>query len=155
MTSIAFGLLPALHVSRASHADALIVRGGGRGAPRHARARRTGGRADGDGDDAARRCAALLAVSFIKLTSVKKGYDPSHLLAFQLVIPDDYLAVRKAEVIESVLARARALPGTAAAGFAYAGILVSVENTVGIVRAVQIERWPTSPRIAIVRGSRR
>ena len=60
-----------------------------------------------------------------------KGYDPDGALAFQLVLPADYPASRKAESIEAVLRATRALPDVAAAGFAYAGLLVPVQNTVG------------------------
>ena len=51
--------------------------------------------------------------------------------AFQLVLPADYPVSRKAESIEAVLRATRAVPGVAAAGFAYAGLLVPVQNTVG------------------------
>jgi putative ABC transport system permease protein len=75
--------------------------------------------------------AGLLARSFLNLSQVEKGYDPSHALAFQLVLPTDYSTARKAETIETLLSRLRQAPGVEAAGFAYAGILIGIEDTVG------------------------
>jgi putative ABC transport system permease protein len=75
--------------------------------------------------------AGLLAHSFLNLSQVEKGYDPAKALAFQLVLPTDYSTARKAETIETILTRLRAAPVVEAAGFAYAGILLGIEDTVG------------------------
>ena len=75
--------------------------------------------------------AGLLATSFVNLATVEKGYDPRNVLAFQLVLPGEYPTARKAESIEAVLRAVRAMPGVTAAGFAYAGILVGIQDTVG------------------------
>ncbi len=75
--------------------------------------------------------AGLLASSFVKLASVEKGYDPSKVLVFQLVFPTEYSTTRKAETIETLLGWLRAKPDTESAGFAYAGILLGIEDTVG------------------------
>jgi putative ABC transport system permease protein len=75
--------------------------------------------------------AGLLAHSFLKLSQVDKGYDAARALAFQLVLPPEYSTARKTETIETLLARLRRTPGIEAAGFAYAGILLGIEDTVG------------------------
>jgi putative ABC transport system permease protein len=75
--------------------------------------------------------AGLLAHSFIKLATVEKGYNPRNVLVFQLVMPSEYSTERKAETIETLLAWLRAKPNVESAGFAFAGILLGIEDTVG------------------------
>jgi putative ABC transport system permease protein len=75
--------------------------------------------------------AALLGSSFFNLATVTKGYEPEHTLVFQVAIPEEYATARKEEVVEAVLARARAVPGATAVGFAYAGLMVGVQDTLG------------------------
>jgi putative ABC transport system permease protein len=128
--TVVFGLFPAWHLSRVSQLQAMGSRSGGstRG---ETRARTvlvlsqlvlatvllvTGG---------------LLVNSFMNLSRVEKGYDPANALAFQLVLPPEYATERKAATIESVIAAIKARPEVQEAGFAYAGILLGVEETVG------------------------
>jgi putative ABC transport system permease protein len=73
----------------------------------------------------------LLITSFGRLATVDKGYNPANVLAFQLVLPDDYPTARKAESIEGALSALRSMPDVTAAGFAYAGILIGIQDTVG------------------------
>jgi putative ABC transport system permease protein len=73
----------------------------------------------------------LLITSFGRLATVDKGYNPTNVVAFQLVLPDDYPTARKAESIEGALSALRSMPSVAAAGFAYAGILIGIQDTVG------------------------
>ena len=130
VASIIFGVLPALHLSRVSQLQAMGTRSGG--ASR--------------GETRTRAAlvvsqlvlatmllvsAGLLVNSFINLSSVEKGYDPSNALAFQLVLPPEYATERKAATIEAIIAALKAKPGIEEAGFAYAGILLGVEDTVG------------------------
>jgi putative ABC transport system permease protein len=75
--------------------------------------------------------AGLLVASFVKLVRVDKGYDPRNVLAFQLVLPGEYPIARKAEAVDGVLRAVRAIPDVTAAGFAYAGIMIGVQDTVG------------------------
>ena len=75
--------------------------------------------------------AGLLLRSFMRLSAVDRGYDPSNVLALQLVFPADYSIPRKTETIDALLARFRASPGVAAAGFTRAGLLIGEEITVG------------------------
>jgi putative ABC transport system permease protein len=76
--------------------------------------------------------AGLLVNSFISLSRVEKGYDPANVVAFQLVLPADYATDRKAATIASLLAALRNRPDVDHAGFAYAGILLGLEDTVGV-----------------------
>lgn len=129
VTTLVFGLLPALHMSRT---DLQAVGSRGAGAAR--------------GDTRVRTVlaiaqlamatmlligAGLLSTSFSNLAGVSKGYNPDNVLAFQLVLPGEYSTARKAESIEAILREVRAMPGVAAAGFAYAGILIGIQDTVG------------------------
>ena len=49
--------------------------------------------------------AGLLTTSFVRLATFNKGYDPSQVLAFNLLFPDRYSSVRKGETIEELLHR--------------------------------------------------
>jgi len=130
VASIVFGVLPALHLSRVSQLQAMGTRSGG--ATR--------------GETRTRTAlvvsqlvlatmllvsAGLLVTSFLNLSKVEKGYDPANALAFQLVLPPEYATERKAATIESILAALKAKPEIEEAGFAYAGILLGIEDTVG------------------------
>jgi putative ABC transport system permease protein len=130
LSCVLFGLLPALHLSAASSLRVMGSRGGGR-----ARAE-TRTRTALIVTQLAMATmllvgAGLLSRSFSNLTSVTKGYDPSHVLAFQLVLPETYATARRAETFEKLLTSLRAQPAVASAGFAMAGILVGIENTTG------------------------
>jgi putative ABC transport system permease protein len=133
LASIVFGVLPALHLSRVSQLQAMGTRSSG--ATR--------------GETRTRTAlvvsqlvlatmllvsAGLLVNSFINLSKVEKGYDPAKALAFQLVLPPEYATERKAASIESIIAALKARPEIEEAGFAYAGILLGLEDTVGTFR---------------------
>ena len=130
ITSVVFGVLPALHMSRASSLHAMGSRGAGSGR-RESRIRA----ALVVGQLAMATVllvgAGLLLHSFVKLSTVERGYDPSNVLAFQLVLPPDYPIARKADTIEEVLTRLRAIPTVEAAGFTRAGILIGEALIVG------------------------
>jgi len=130
VTSVIFGVLPALHASRTQSLHAMGSRGGG----------------SGRGESRIRAalvvgqlvmatvllvCAGLLIHSFVKLSSVDRGYDSSNVLAFQLVMPTDYSVAKKAETIDATLARLRAFPDVQSAGFTRAGILIGEAITIG------------------------
>ena len=130
ITSLLFGVLPAWHLSRTNHLHAIGSRGSG----------------SGRGESRVRALlvvgqlvlatvllvgAGLLANSFIKLSTFDKGYDPSNVLAFNLLFPDQYSTAHKGEVIETLLGRFRANPNVRAAGFTRHGLLIGEELTVG------------------------
>src|SRR4030095_8469716 len=105
ITSMVFGALPALTLSRSSHAS-------------NTRARVTAGHAESRIRTVLVVAqlvmatillvsAGLLANSFIKLSRVNNGYDPSQVLAFNLLFPDQYSIGRKAETIDRPLTRFR------------------------------------------------
>ena len=75
--------------------------------------------------------AGLLLHSFVKLSTVERGYDSSNVLAFQLVLPPEYSVARKADTIDEILTRLRALPTVEAAGFSRAGLLIGEALIVG------------------------
>ena len=75
--------------------------------------------------------AGLLINSFIKLSTVEKGYDASKALAVQLLLPGDYPTARRTETIEELLARLRADSNVEYAGFSRAGVLIGEEILVG------------------------
>ena len=97
IASIVFALLPALHLSRTNQLQVMSARGSNasRGAAR-LRASLVVGQLVlatlllvG---------AGLLSHSFIRLSTFNKGYDPNHVLAFNLLFPDSYSSARKAEM---------------------------------------------------------
>jgi predicted permease len=130
MASVVFGVLPALHLSRTNHLQAMGSRGVGV-SQRESRTRLALVVGQLVMATVLLVGAGLLANSFMNLSRVEKGYDPSNALQFYLVLPAEYSVARKAETIESLLSRLRNLPGVGAAGFAYAGILLGLEDTVG------------------------
>ena len=139
-----FAVLPAWHLARTSHLDALGSRGSGSGpAARRLRSALVVGQLVlatvllvG---------AGLLAHSFLRLSTFNKGYDPSPVLAFNLLFPDQYSSARKGETIGVLLDRFRARPGVQAAGFARHGLLIGEELYIG--------RWvPAGRTIAEMRN---
>src|SRR6185503_7335152 len=75
--------------------------------------------------------AGLLARSFLGLTNVNNGYEPSHVLAVNLLFPNQYSVARKAETISTLLTRFRALADVRAAGFSRHGLLIGETLFVG------------------------
>jgi putative ABC transport system permease protein len=130
ITSMVFGMLPALHLSRTNHLRAMGTRGSGsgRGASR-VRAALT--LAQLVMATVLLSGAGLLVHSFFKLSAFDKGYNPANVLAFNLLFPDQYSTARKGEVIETLLGRFRTNPGVQAAGFARHGILIGEELYIG------------------------
>jgi putative ABC transport system permease protein len=129
ITTLMFGLLPALHLSR-PNLQAIGSRGAGT-ARRDTRIRTALVIAQLAMATILLIGAGLLSASFANLATVNKGYNPANVLAFQLVLPGEYSTARKAESIEAVLREVRTMPGVTAAGFAYAGMLVGIQDTVG------------------------
>jgi putative ABC transport system permease protein len=130
LISVVFGVLPALHLSRTNHLPAMGSRGSGI-APGESRIR--AGLVVGQLALATVLlvCAGLLAHSFIKLSTFDKGYEPSNVLAVNLLFPDQYSIARKAQTIETLLARFRGTPNVRAAGFARHGLLIGEELYIG------------------------
>ena len=130
ITAFTFGLLPALQLSRADHLRAMGSRGGGRSrGESHLRSALT--LAQLTLATVLLTGAALLAHSFMKLSTFNKGYDPVNVLAFNLLFPDTYSTAQKGETIARLLERFRANPGVRSAGFARHGLLIGEELYLG------------------------
>jgi predicted permease len=154
VTSLMFGVLPALRLSRTSHLEAMGSRGsaGGRGETRLRSALAVGQLVMAT---MLLVGAGLLIHSFARLTSVETGFNPSHVLTAQLVFPADYAIQRKTETIDALLTRLRAIPGVEAAGFSRAGVLITEELIVGtfVPRGRTLEEMrhdPVRPRLRSV-----
>jgi putative ABC transport system permease protein len=130
ITSLVFGLIPALHASRTHSVYAIGSRGSGSDR-RESRVRATLVVVQLVMATALLVSAGLLITSFVKLSTIERGYDATNVLAFQLVLPTDYSIARKTEAIEAVLARLRVTPDVEAVGFTRAGILIGETLTIG------------------------
>jgi putative ABC transport system permease protein len=130
ITCLACGVLPALHMSRTSSLQAMGSRGGGSGR-RESRIRAALVVGQLAMATVLLVSAGLLINSFVRLSTVDRGYDPSNVLAFQLVLPPHYSVARKTDTIEEILARLRAIPNVESAGFTRAGILIGEAITLG------------------------
>jgi putative ABC transport system permease protein len=130
LTALIFGLLPAVQLSRTNQLSAMGTRGSARGR----------------GESRTRAMlvvgqlvmatvllvgAGLLAHSFVKLMRTDLGYTTSNALEFQTLLPDTYSIAKKAGAVGELLARLRALPGVAAAGFSRHGVLITEELMIG------------------------
>jgi putative ABC transport system permease protein len=130
VTALVFGVLPALQLSRSNQLAAMGTRAA----------------AHGRGESRTRSIlvvgqltmatvllvgAGLLAHSFVKLMRTDLGYTTSNVLEFQTLLPDTYSLAKKADTVGELLARLRAVPGVAAAGFSRHGVLITEELTIG------------------------
>jgi putative ABC transport system permease protein len=154
LTSVIFGVLPAVHLSRTSRLDAMGARGSGSG---RGETRIRAALAVGQLVMATMLLvgAGLLIHSFARLTSVETGFNPSNVLAAQLVFPADYPIARKAETIDGILTRLRAISGVEAAGFTRAGILIGEELVIGTIvpqgrTVAEMRAEPVRPRVRSV-----
>jgi putative ABC transport system permease protein len=130
MTALVCGLLPALQLSRTDHAQAMGTRGSAGGA-REPRTRSILVVGQMVMATVLLVGAGLLAHSFVRLMRTDLGYTTSNILEFQLMLPDTYSVTKKADTVTEMLARLRALPGVAAAGFSRHGILIGEELMIG------------------------
>jgi putative ABC transport system permease protein len=130
ITSLIFGMLPALQLSRNTQIESLGSRGGGT-SKAESRTRSVLTLAQLTMATVLLTGAGLLVHSFIKLATFNKGYDPANVLAFNLLFPDSYSTARKGETIEMLLGRFRSNPDVRAAGFARHGLLIGEELYIG------------------------
>jgi putative ABC transport system permease protein len=130
LTSLVFGGLPAMTLSRTNQVSAMA-------------SHRT---SSGVGESRMRAAlvvgqmmiatvlligAGLLAHSFVKLSTVNSGYDSSNVLAFNLLFPNQYSIARKAETIDALLGRFRTVAKVQSAGFSRHGLLLGEELFIG------------------------
>jgi putative ABC transport system permease protein len=116
VTGILFGIFPALKSSRAWLANSL--KEGGRSS--EAGDRRTPARGVlVVGEVAVALCllvvAGLLIQSFVRLQNVDPGFNPHHVLTFNLVLPDRYSQAQQIDLFERAVTGIRTLPGVRAA----------------------------------------
>jgi predicted permease len=130
ITNVVFGLLPALYLSRTRQITT-IGPGVQGGSPVASRTRELLVVAQLAMATILLVGAGLLIHSFVRLVTNNKGYDASHVVALQLLFPDQYLTARRAETVGTMLTRLRQLPGVRAAGFARHGILIGETIFVG------------------------
>ncbi|MEX1995078.1 MAG: ABC transporter permease, partial [Steroidobacteraceae bacterium] len=130
ITALAFGLLPAIMLSRTTHLAAMGTRGAstGRREPRTRSVLVVGQLVLAT---VLLVGAGLLAHSFVRLMRTDLGFITSNLLEFQLLLPDTYSVPQRADVIGDMLSRLRALPGVTAAGFSRHGVLIGEELMIG------------------------
>jgi putative ABC transport system permease protein len=126
VTSVVFGVLPALHLSRAILGPAMSARGSSSGR-RATRIRATLTVAQLTMATVLLVGAGLLARSFVILASVNNGYDATDVLAINLLFPNQYAIARKVETIDRLLARFREIPRAQSAGFSRHGLLIGEE----------------------------
>ncbi len=60
--------------------------------------------------------AGLMMKSFVRLTQVNPGFNPDHLLVFNIGLPSSAEAARQTSFYEEVVERLRALPGVESVG---------------------------------------
>lgn len=154
VTSVAFGLLPALHLSRTGQAGTIGL-GGKQIGPAAPRTRATLVVAQLGLATLLLVGAGLLTHSFVKLAGNNKGYDASNVVALQLLFPNQYSIARKADTIDTLLTRLRQLPGVQSVGFSRHGLLLGEELTIGPFvppgRTVEeMRNDPAAPRVRSV-----
>ena len=152
-TATAFGLLPAIQLSRPNHVAAMGTRGGGLGRREsHTRSLLVVGQLVMA--TVLLVGAGLLAHSFIRLMRTDLGYTTRNVLEFQLLLPDTYSVAKKADAVTGLLERLRAIPGVAAAGFSRHGILIGEELMIGNLvppgRSLEEMRKETMARVRSV-----
>lgn len=102
--------------------------------------------------------AVLLIRSFVQMSHVPMGYDPTNVLSFQLVLPQEYPVSRKEALAHELASRLSALPRVQAAGFASLPPLAGGAFAYGVFqppgRTLQeMLRDPASPQARSVSGN--
>jgi putative ABC transport system permease protein len=129
VTSVMFGMLPALTLSRATRISGSYVRvSPGR---TESRIRSALVVAQLVMATVLLVSGGLLANSFVKLSRVNNGYDASNVLAFNLLVPNQYSVARKAETIDRLLSRLRDYASVRSVGFSRHGLLIGEELFIG------------------------
>jgi putative ABC transport system permease protein len=154
---LVFGLLPALHLSRSSPLQAFGARAGGGASHRGSRLRGMLVVSQLAMATVLLVGAGLLIQSFGRMVAVDRGYNPSGVLAFQLVFPPDYSIARKTGTIEGILARLRSLPDVTASGFTRHGMMIGEQITLGTFvpqgrTLAEMQAQPKPPSLRPVSG---
>jgi predicted permease len=93
--------------------------------------------------------AGLLINSFVKLSNVDPGYDPTNVLAFQVALPEArYSAPQRELFYEQAIDRFRTMPGVRAA--AVSNTLPLQQGIIRLMLRVQGQPEPTRPEDATI-----
>jgi len=115
VSGVGFGLIPALQASRSNPNE--FLKEGERGSTANrGRTRSTLVIAEVGLSLVLLVAAGLLAKSFARLMDVNPGFDPDHLLTFNLALPSSADRVRQLAFYQQVVQRLQGLPGVQAAG---------------------------------------
>jgi putative ABC transport system permease protein len=119
LTGLAFGLIPALQVSRVDLTETL-KEGGGKATGVHGRSTRALIVLEIALSLVLLVGAGLLLKSFVLLQQVKPGFDPNNLISLKVSLPEAKYSApeQKSQFFAQLLERVRALPGVESAGAA-------------------------------------
>jgi predicted permease len=148
ITGIVFGLLPAMRASRLHVTDALRQGGSDQsGFNLLGRQRVQGLLIVAEIAMATTLCvgAGLFIQSLFRLSSVQPGYDPSHVLTFQVSLPPDRPDAALRAVAEELTERIRRVPGVRAVGYAEALPMTRVSRRAVALRSTPPEKMPRRP----------
>jgi predicted permease len=140
ITGIVFGLIPAMRQSRLEMTDALRQGGADQsGFNLLGRQRVQGVLIIVEIAMATTLCvgAGLLIQSFVRLSTVNPGYDPSHVLTLQVALPPNRPDAALRAAAETLTERIRHLPGVVAVGYAESLPMTRVSR-----RGVALRRTP-------------
>jgi putative ABC transport system permease protein len=141
LVGILFGLVPAMQASRVAPTASLKEGGPGFGGEERGHNRLRGALAASEVALAVvlLLVAGLLLQSFLHLTRAETGFDPHHVLTFQIDSPAGMTIMQSPKFIREVVTRIRALPGVSAAS-AVASLPLTGDN---IDASVEIEGQPS------------
>jgi putative ABC transport system permease protein len=150
MTGMVFGLIPAMRLCRLETTDALRQGGSEQsGFNLFARQRTQGLLIVAEIAMATMLCvgAGLLIQSFLRLSTVNPGYDPRHVLTFQLSVPPSRPGAAVRAAAESLTDRIQRLPGVRAVGYAESLPMTRVSRRTVALRTTPEQRpaQPPSP----------
>ena len=134
-----FGMAPALQAGKVSLTEGLKKSGRGTGGEDRAGLRSTLVVSQIAVAAALLLCALLLFQSFLHLTRVDPGFDPHHVLTFQLDSPAGMKDAQFPEFFRDVVARMSAIPGVSSAS-ATAYLPLTGEH---VTTSIEIEGQPT------------
>ncbi|HEY2805373.1 MAG TPA: ABC transporter permease [Gemmatimonadales bacterium] len=157
LTSLLFGALPALRAARAfALSDRLRDGGAALGGMHGRRSRQVLVAAEVALAVVLVVGAGLLLKSFGRLASVDPGFDPSHVLTYDVALSDDTATTVSAAFFRTLLERTRALPGVKSTAAIFGlplrdfGYSISVSNLDGHDLTPQEQENRTSPQIRVV-----
>ncbi len=118
LAAILFGLAPALQASKVSLTDSLKTSGRGSGGSERGRLRSTLAVSEIALAVVLLLGAGLLLQSFVRLTRVDPGFDPHHVLTFQLDSPPGVPSAQLPAFYREIVARVSTIPGVSSASAA-------------------------------------